>query len=126
MHINKLTNKHICIWVQFKSSILLCPIIFQIGTITMNKDPHGKPQLLASQPGGTYVTLILKQDAPPDESAPSEARYVQRNSHLYHGSYQWIPKMFYLNKNCIDSYIIIGFLKYRYRGNIHISGSPSR
>ena len=98
VHINKLTNKHKCIWVQFKSSILLCPIIFQIGTITMNKDPYGKPQLLASQPGGTYVTLILKQDAPPDESAPSEARYVQRNSHLYHGSYQWIPKMLYPNK----------------------------
>ena len=53
---------------------LLLPC-FQIGTITINKDPKGKPQLLASQPGGTYVTLILKQDATPDDPTPPDPRY---------------------------------------------------
>lgn len=45
----------------------------QIGTITINKDPSGKPQLLASQPGGTYVTLILRQDAQPSEPATPDS-----------------------------------------------------
>ncbi|KAL4225477.1 integrin alpha FG-GAP repeat-containing protein 2 [Mactra antiquata] len=30
----------------------------QIGSITLNKDKDGKSELLASQPGGTYVTLL--------------------------------------------------------------------
>jgi len=32
-------------------------VLFQIGSITVNMDKEGTCNLLASQPGGTYVTL---------------------------------------------------------------------
>ena len=44
----------------------------QIGAVTMDRNADGTPELLVSQPGRTYVTLLPRSPARPDATTPIE------------------------------------------------------
>ena len=57
--IYQFSGTHLSIIQTYKSLLqhnISCAL--QIGSITLNKNEEGKSELLASQPGGTYVRLI--------------------------------------------------------------------
>ena len=41
--------------------MLVCDIVLQIGALSVGRSRDNSPQLLISQPGGTYVTLTCRQ-----------------------------------------------------------------
>ena len=79
----KLSQMFLVLWAGFEPLVRLlyiCAFLsvsrvtvgLQIGAVTMDRSADGSPELLVSQPGRTYVTLLPRSATRPDSTPATE------------------------------------------------------